>query len=240
MEDTPAYRNANRGALILTVIWAECAIACIFVAARVYARTRLIHNMGIDDWMILWALVSSKSLIVTLVTGLTFTNQLLAVVCTSIMTPEVTYGTGRHFTTLSPYEQVIAVKLNWISQPFSIMSAGFGKVSVALLLLRIISPNKARQWFLYTTIALLTVINTICVAWIFGQCTPAARLWDSSIDGTCYPPHVQQDVGYWQACMFSLPQSHSRRPRSNFGKLLHPSQTSCSHCTRLPSYGTYK
>lgn len=59
MEDTQAFKGANRGALILTVIWVECAIACIFVAARVYARTRLIHNMGIDDWMILWALVNS-------------------------------------------------------------------------------------------------------------------------------------------------------------------------------------
>ena len=115
------------------------------------------------------------------------------------MTAEVAYGTGRHYQTLNSLQKVMAVKLNWISQPFTIFSCGVGKISVALLILRIMPKNKTRERFLYILITLLLIINTICVAFIFGQCSPARKLWEPSIRGSCMKPYVQQDVGFFQS-----------------------------------------
>lgn len=98
----------------------------------------------------------------------------------------------------------MAVKLNWISQPFTIFSCGVGKISIAFLLLRIMAKNKAREWFLYTLIALLIIINSICVGFIFGQCSPTRKLWEPSISGSCLDPSVQQQVGFFQASFSSF------------------------------------
>ena len=53
-----AEATANRGPSILAVSWTECAVAILIVSARMYARSFLIHNVGMDDWMMLLALVS--------------------------------------------------------------------------------------------------------------------------------------------------------------------------------------
>lgn len=54
--------SANRGPAILAVSWIECVVAILIVGARLYTRSCLIHNVGIDDWMILLALVSLPSI----------------------------------------------------------------------------------------------------------------------------------------------------------------------------------
>ncbi|KAL8795389.1 MAG: hypothetical protein Q9195_002130 [Heterodermia aff. obscurata] len=172
--------SADRGSAILIVSWIECGVAITIVAARVYTRSRIIHNIGIDDWMILIALV-------------------LAVICSSIVTADVYHGGGRHYATLSPVNQLLAVKLDWISQPFAIFTCGTGKISVAFLILRIMAKNKYREWFLYVLIALLVIINAICVGFIFGQCSPARKLWDQSAPGTCLDPSIQRDVAFFQS-----------------------------------------
>ncbi|KAL9596012.1 MAG: hypothetical protein Q9219_006096 [cf. Caloplaca sp. 3 TL-2023] len=176
----PDLAQANRGPTILAVSWIECTVAILIVATRMYTRSYLIRNVGIDDWMIVLALV-------------------LAIVMSSLVTADVHYGAGRHFATLSPVEQTLANKLNWIAQPFAIFSCGVGKISIAFLILRIMAKNKLRERFLYTLIALLVTINAICVGFIFGQCTPARKLWEPSVAGSCLDPSIQQDVGFFQA-----------------------------------------
>ena len=58
MSGTSAEVTANRGPSILAVSWTECAVAILIVSARMYARSFLIHNVGMDDWVMLLALVS--------------------------------------------------------------------------------------------------------------------------------------------------------------------------------------
>lgn len=120
------------------------------------------------------------------------------------MTAEVSYGAGRHYEALDPLEKMMAVKLNWISQPFTIFSCGVGKISIAFLLLRIMAKNKFREWFLYVLIALLVIINAICVSFIFAQCSPTRKLWEPSISGSCMKPYIQRDVGFFQASFSSF------------------------------------
>ena len=66
------------------------------------------------------------------------------------------------------------------------------------------AKNKVREWFLYTLMALLVVINVVCVAFILAQCMPTRKLWDPKIPGKCFEPHVQQYVGFFQASFSSF------------------------------------
>lgn len=128
----------------------------------------------------------------------------MAIICSAIVTTEVHYGAGRHYESLDAVGKLQAVKLNWISQPFTIFSCGVGKISIAFLLLRIMAKNKYREWFLYVLITLLVAINAICVAFIFAQCSPTRKLWEQSISGSCLKPYIQQDVGFFQASFSSF------------------------------------
>jgi hypothetical protein len=61
----------------------------------------------------------------------------------------VEYGVGQHAVYIEPSNLINAVKWIWLSTPFSTMSACFGKVSIALLLMRILGTrNKGYTYFL--------------------------------------------------------------------------------------------
>lgn len=124
-----------------------------------------------------------------------------------IATPEVYFGTGRHVYYLTAYQRVMAVKLDWISQAFHIMSTCFGKISIVMFILRIIGRgHKFKVWFLCTLASGLFVISLVCVAFIFAQCTPASALWNPDVHGKCWKPKIQQGYGYFTACMYNLEQ----------------------------------
>ena len=53
----------------------------------------------------------------------------------------VKHSGQRHLYYLTPSQKEYASKLDWISQPFNIMSLATGKVSVALLILRLLGPS---------------------------------------------------------------------------------------------------
>ena len=95
----------------------------------------------------------------------------------------------------------MAVKLNWVTQALHIMSTCFGKIFIVILMLRIIENCKRQAWFLYYIISALFVISVVCIALIFAQCKPASALWDPAVVGKCLSPTVQQDSGYFTACM---------------------------------------
>ena len=46
------------GPNIIALSWIECAIALLFVSARMYTRIKVIHNVGWDDWTIVISFVS--------------------------------------------------------------------------------------------------------------------------------------------------------------------------------------
>ena len=122
-----------------------------------------------------------------------------------VATPEVYYGTGRHVFYLDHYERVMAVKLNWVTQAFHIISTSVGKISIVLFIMRMIgNGHKIQKWMLTIMVSALFIISVICVAFIFAQCTPAAALWDPTISGKCWAPTVQQDYGYFTACKFDI------------------------------------
>jgi hypothetical protein len=122
---------------------------------------------------------------------------------------EVHYGTGRHAAFLTPSQITNSVKMIWLTTPFSTMSACFGKISIALFLMRIMdrSKGKASTRFLWSLIVGLFLVNLLLTIITFSQCTPVTFLWDRvnpnvSYHGTCWDSRVQQDYGYFQGGLF--------------------------------------
>lgn len=117
-----------------------------------------------------------------------------------MVTIEVYYGVGRHWYYLTDDQRLNAVKWIWLSQPFSSWSAGFGKVSVALLLQRLMNRNRLQELVLWSTIASLLIVNLACTIITFAQCTPVQALWNRAIlRSHCWNPVIQQDTGYFQS-----------------------------------------
>ncbi|KAL4777259.1 hypothetical protein BDW60DRAFT_520 [Aspergillus nidulans var. acristatus] len=169
----------DRGWVILAVSWPLFGICLVLVGLRVWVRTRIIKSWGWDDPFILLAF-------------------LCATMNSIFVTVSAHYGTGHHASDLSDYQRIESTKFNWLSQGFHVMSTNWGKVSVAIFLLRIIHKVKHHRPMMYGGIVLLTVVNTVCVYTIYGQCTPTRKLWNSSGEGHCWDPTVQRNYAFFQ------------------------------------------
>ncbi|KAF2642008.1 hypothetical protein P280DRAFT_397288 [Massarina eburnea CBS 473.64] len=162
----------------------QTSIGLLVLGARLYTRARIVRNVGWDDWIMVLATI-------------------LAVMTSIVVTKEVQYGVGKHAAYLPPPDLIKAVKWIWLSTPMSTLSACFGKISIALLLMRIINRNKYYRFFLWVLIGLLLAINIVLNIITFIQCRPTWWLWEqlnpmTKAHGTCWNPDIQKFYGYFQ------------------------------------------
>ncbi|KAL5342742.1 hypothetical protein BJX70DRAFT_385938 [Aspergillus crustosus] len=171
---------ADRGWVLYAVSWPLFGICVLVTTLRFYVRIRILRSLGWDDAFNLLAL-------------------LCATINTVLVTVSVQYGTGRHMEDLTHSQQIRSAKYQLLSQGFHVMSTNWGKVSVALFLIRIISEVKQHKRTMYAGIVVMSVINIMGVYTIYGQCTPTAKIWDSAgVEGTCWPPGAQTNYAYFQ------------------------------------------
>jgi len=69
-------------------------------------------------------------------------------------------------------------KLNWTSQAVSVQAIAIGKVSVAILIGRIMGPSRWRKYFLYFLSVTSLILACLCTILIFVQCSPSNALWE--------------------------------------------------------------
>jgi hypothetical protein len=129
--------------------------------------------------------------------------QVLAILNTICVSIAISHGMGRHSYYLTAEQRVAACKYIYLSYGFSIMSTCFGKISVALFLLRLVGGGGMERWF-YAGIVSLLVVNITCTAFVYAQCTPARALWDIGIPHKCWDPLIQQRYSFFQGCKQSI------------------------------------
>ncbi|KAA8651092.1 uncharacterized protein ATNIH1004_003785 [Aspergillus tanneri] len=142
--------GANRSWVIDAVSWPFFGVSLILCVLRLYARARIIRSLGWDDAFLVLAMIC-------------------AAMNSSLATVSAHYGTGRHMVDLADHQRLMATKYNWLSQGFHVMSTNWGKVSVAMFLLRIIRKVKHHKPAMVAGMLLLTIVNTVCVYTIYGQ-----------------------------------------------------------------------
>ncbi|KAJ5933779.1 hypothetical protein N7454_006108 [Penicillium verhagenii] len=113
----------------------------------------------------------------------------------------------RHRADLIPLgESVVSrvILLNWVAESFGTLSLGFGKASIASLLLAILGPTNWLWHKLYLTsvgVGLALLVALSCAILSLIQCSPPAALWDNTIQGKCFGSEVIADYGIfasWQ------------------------------------------
>ena len=84
-------------------------------------------------------------------------------------------GGCRHlyYLEMDPVQAIKAIKINWITQPFTIMPLATGKISVAFLIMRFTGSSKWRRAFLiWLSMIGSTVSSGIVIILICVQCRP--------------------------------------------------------------------
>lgn len=94
---------------------------------------------------------------------------------------------GTHITELAPNNIVLALKYCWIAQPFQLLAIAFGKLAAVTYLASIKGPRHARIQlaFLWTVGIVQWIITLVILGFIYGQCSPVAKLWDIALAGNC-------------------------------------------------------
>jgi hypothetical protein len=139
------------------------------VVLRVWVRTRIVGQLGADDWTVVAAMV------------VMFVEMMVII-------PEVRFGAGRHIQHIQPPENIVkGLRLNFITQPLCLIGICLTKVSVGLFLLRLTTYRNFR-WFI-TGMVVFTVLSAIGnVLTVFFQCQPLAFTWGGVPEGKCLPP----------------------------------------------------
>ncbi|KAF9879174.1 hypothetical protein CkaCkLH20_03407 [Colletotrichum karsti] len=174
--DLVSNPNEDDGPKILGVTLPITAAALMAVAARVYVRSHLIRNFGIDDAL------------------MTF-SVLISVAGGAVMIPQVRNGAGRHRGDVEEDVFGLGVKLNFVTQLLYLCGICNVKLSVGCSLLRIASKNVYKQ-VIMCIMTFMTLYTSACFITVLAQCTDIRVLWDKSVDSVCWPVEVLQGLGY--------------------------------------------
>jgi hypothetical protein len=157
-------------------------IAALFVGARLIQRIVKRSGLGMDDYMVIAALISSGLLSLTECQGMPRPRSLRPFKADTLLA--VVYGYGRHWKTLDPDTRMTARKWFYGANIVYKVVLMFNKISIACLYYRIfaVSSHSFRiachimnAWIVSSSLAFI-------VATIF-QCTPVAAFWDRTIPG---------------------------------------------------------
>lgn len=166
----------DKGPRILAVVWTLSALTTIFVAARVYIRQWLIRNAGIDDYIIVVALVCPH--VNFAYHNLTaYRVQCLTLTSVGMTTANVHMGYGKHawFLEESTVETISLV--NTISFAIGIFCFTVPKIAVTALLTRILNPSRSQRIWLWTMIGITASVSFACIFLLFMQCDPPQAAW---------------------------------------------------------------
>ena len=94
-------------------------------------------------------------------------------------------GGCRHIEYLTPHQIQVAMMYSWLSLVFCIAGLALGKVSVAILIGRLMAPCPWQRYALWLLAGSACVIATANMIIIFVQCTPAKAIWDPTA-GKCW------------------------------------------------------
>ena len=128
-------------------------------------------------------------------------HEVCGIINMVLLSIAVSWGFGRHLTSLDPTRSIQAIKYNYIQQPFHVMSSSFGRISFALFLIEIVQKFVTRRRFLYSLAALQLAINGSTSIIILVQCRPIQKFWNRRVEGDCWNPHVQEYYSFFQGCM---------------------------------------
>lgn len=91
------------------------------------------------------------------------------------------------------------MKWAWANTIVSLFAISTGKFTVVAFLQQLHTPHQRPQViFLWLLASTNLIVNTMTVGTILGMCTPAAKLWNRTLPGTCDGIIRNQNCAYFQ------------------------------------------
>ncbi|KAM5355043.1 hypothetical protein ACJ41O_001689 [Fusarium nematophilum] len=146
------------------------AVSLVFMVLRFICKGRYSKKFGWDDGILAFSWIC-----LLLYAGLTVAST--------------KYGIGRHIATIPPTDLVYGIKVLYIGEFFAVIAVAISKTSFVVTLLRLATQRWHRLllWFIIITV---NIVMWLCGLFSFIQCSPVEKLWDLSMEGTCWNPHV--------------------------------------------------
>lgn len=150
------------------------AIALILVALRVYVRLKIVRKFGVEDSVILLAMVCA--VIALLLNGLL-----------------VSEGFGKHVVYVTSDQQTMLRKWNFALQIPIPVGTALSKISISLLLLRLLgmAVTPIQKFILHGINVFVCIYTIMYFLQALSGCTPVAKHWDQNLPGKC----VREDIG---------------------------------------------
>ena len=136
---------------------------------------------------------------------LTHYEQFILLALTITGTVLASKGGSRHLyyviVDYGPDRLVEVLKLYYILQPLAFMAIAVSRISVALLVLRIVGLSTWRKRFLWFTIISTLVITVAVCILIFCGCKPVEGLWNPFIQSNCWDPFIVTNLTIFSSSM---------------------------------------
>ncbi|CAG1995436.1 unnamed protein product [Fusarium graminearum] len=110
------------------------------------------------------------------------------VICVALTIFDVSLGFGKDISKVNPANVPTIALTGTLYGLFACLAVAWSKTSFALTLLRLESGWK--YWFLWFLIITMNIIMNLVIVFSFVKCTPARKVWHSSLPGTCWNPLV--------------------------------------------------
>lgn len=104
----------------------------------------------------------------------------------------ISYGAGRHVTTLDPEHVTHAVYYIVVSFVPGVTSFMLPKFAVTILLAKILNPGRLHKTFMWVGSVFYLLLTAGMLVINFAQCTPAAAQWGGA-EGTCWDRKITVD-----------------------------------------------
>ncbi|KAI1378734.1 hypothetical protein F4677DRAFT_453404 [Hypoxylon crocopeplum] len=164
------YRDVpNMGPSLMAGLWICCLLAGVFLALRLYCKSKRSVSLQQDDYLLIVAWI-------------------VQVTCSILVSINVAAGFGKHTEDLiAEYgpEHIVPITLRETIVGFLMtLAIAWSKTSFAVTLLRITrGKTKAFVWMIIIT---MNIFMTVGALSLFLQCSPVAKSWDDNIPGTCW------------------------------------------------------
>ncbi|MCJ1316300.1 hypothetical protein MMC15_001621 [Xylographa vitiligo] len=161
MTPAPGEVDDSKASHILAIVGTLTAVALFLSTLRMYVRRVILKSFSTDDWLMLAASVCCLGVLICFV-------------------GETQNGVGRHTVFLSPQNQEEIS--HWAFYHWVVVTVGisFVKLSVAFLLLRLVTSVWYKR-LLWGTIAFLIAATLVAAMTLIFSCVPPAANWDPTL-----------------------------------------------------------
>ncbi|TGO48880.1 hypothetical protein BOTNAR_0455g00070 [Botryotinia narcissicola] len=186
MESTSNLEDVSIASRILLICWPLYGISGILIMLRLIAKAKYHLAFALEDLLVILAMISGICHI-------------------SLNSWGITFGLGRHIVFLTETQAAMAIRAEFIGEPFGIISPTLGRISFAVYLLRILGHQQNIRRFLYFLIAQNAIINLMALVQIFFECSNISYNWDRvGHEDQCWTMGTQAAIGYFQGSSSSL------------------------------------